>query len=96
MEQTSGRPAVTISPDFSPQTASPAGVSKSKVSMSGAAKGKINQNKKKDDRTSRHNLALVNLRFDTFLFVFVDSVFSFILYIIFYCRGLFPLKKTHV
>ncbi|XP_008335179.1 zinc finger protein 280D isoform X2 [Cynoglossus semilaevis] len=61
VEQTSGRPAVTISPDFSPQTASPAGVSKSKVSMSGAAKGKINQNKKKDDRTSRHNLALVNL-----------------------------------
>uniref|UniRef100_A0A3P8WT94 Zinc finger protein 280D n=1 Tax=Cynoglossus semilaevis TaxID=244447 RepID=A0A3P8WT94_CYNSE len=73
VEQTSGRPAVTISPDFSPQTASPAGVSKSKVSMSGAAKGKINQNKKKDDRTSRHNLALVNLRFDTFLCIECNS-----------------------
>uniref|UniRef100_A0A8D2ZE24 Zinc finger protein 280D n=1 Tax=Scophthalmus maximus TaxID=52904 RepID=A0A8D2ZE24_SCOMX len=55
---------VTVSPEtlsFNQQTKSPVTVSKSKSNVSGAAKGKATQSKRKEARPSKHNLALRNL-----------------------------------
>ncbi|XP_040899935.1 zinc finger protein 280C isoform X2 [Toxotes jaculatrix] len=58
------RSGFTVSPDtsFTQQTKTPVSVSKSKSNVSGAGKAKTTQSKKQDSRTSKHNLALRNLR----------------------------------
>ncbi|XP_070684146.1 zinc finger protein 280C isoform X2 [Pempheris klunzingeri] len=47
---------------FSQQIKPPVSVSKSKSNASGAGKAKATQNKKQDGRTTKHNVALKNLR----------------------------------
>ncbi|KAE8297070.1 Zinc finger protein 280C [Larimichthys crocea] len=49
-------------PGFNQQTKSSVGVSKSKSNVSGAQKAKATQNKKQNGRTTKHNLALRNVR----------------------------------
>ncbi|XP_050934319.1 zinc finger protein 280D [Lates calcarifer] len=59
------RSGFTVTPEtlsFSQQTRSPVCVSKAKLNISGAGKAKMNQSKKQDGRTTKHNLALRNLR----------------------------------
>ncbi|XP_070760562.1 zinc finger protein 280C-like [Enoplosus armatus] len=67
-------PTLPISPDrsgfivspetlsFNQQTKPPVSVSKSKSNVSGAGKAKTTQSKKQDGRTTKHNVALKNLR----------------------------------
>ncbi|XP_039987153.1 zinc finger protein 280C-like isoform X2 [Xiphias gladius] len=59
------RSSFTISPDtlrISQKTKPPVNVSKSKSNVSGAGKPKTTQSKKQEGRTTKHNLALRNLR----------------------------------
>ncbi|XP_071381294.1 zinc finger protein 280C [Centroberyx affinis] len=51
-------------PSFKPQTKAPVSISKSKSNISGAGKAKPPQIKKQERRTSKHNVALRNLRVD--------------------------------
>lgn len=65
------RSSFTISPDtlrISQKTKPPVNVSKSKSNVSGAGKPKTTQSKKQEGRTTKHNLALRNLRLLTDLF----------------------------
>lgn len=62
------RSGFIVSPEtlsFSPQTKPPV---KSKSNVSGAGKAKTTQSRKQDGRTTKHNLALRNLRLLTELF----------------------------
>lgn len=59
------RSGLIVSPEtltFNQQTKPPASVSKSKSNVPAAGKTKMTQNKKQNNRTTKHNLSLKNLR----------------------------------